>query len=611
MPNPDGSATLEELANFVIQKEAQPVALGPEAVVTPEQTGLMEADIAAQGGAPPQQPAQITPLGEEPVSFDVVRQKFLSGTPMTQAEIDFMTRQVNQPGGATNVLLSDRARQLIGETTAQLAAPGLGTAVGGAIGSMILPGVGTAFGAALGSLAGTEFNMRVGLEKDSDIQRVLSFLAPQLGTFTSRVGRGVFKATPAGQALRSEFATNISENVGQQVLKAPGKILVGAAFDNLRRTGGKISLQSVGKVVDELDPVFQNALKNQIKKFGKGPQSALARITAPKAPEALSAVERAKLPLFQKRQKVLTVEELADPARFKVDVADVMELRRAIRDAKDAAFRRSGIGAAAGKKQGKEFSKVATALDDNITEAARAGNPAAQELQEANILARMQFAQDDINELFAGARSSQTLGDRSIIEFNIKKIDTALDKAQLAIRQGREHKLAGLVRSLNEFGDLKEFKSALRQLRQLSPKNNPQLFGESFGLITRAAQFAARTTGANLIGEVMLNKASRNTFLKLIRATNGRFSIPILATAAAVGRAASGQPLDEVSQKIVEKLVREKEITTEEELRQVRAPEIGTESVAFPGGGATRPAAPPTSTLEPAPGPFFGPGRTR
>ena len=97
--------------------------------------------------------------------------------------------QLLDAGGLPNLALAGRLQETLGQVGAAVTIPtilagGLGTAGGAVAGPP-----GAVAGATAGSALGTEINMRLGLEEDSDINRILSVLLPVGGGFAGRVTR--------------------------------------------------------------------------------------------------------------------------------------------------------------------------------------------------------------------------------------------------------------------------------------------------------------------------------------------------------------------------------------------------------------------------------------
>lgn len=600
----DGLLTPNEAVNAFLKQQMQPQTLGPEAVVAPEQLAP---------GAGTTIPAQPDALLQSATT------KQQTGVPLNQQEIDVFSQAMQKEKGTTGIIegaLPESVKNFLGKgaafatTIAKMAAlPSIGAAAGAAGGTAILPGPGTLLGAMAGSLAGTEGNFLLGLEKESDLARLMAVLFPAAGAGAGRVGKSILKATPAGQALRSGFAAELSEQAPKMVFQAPGQNVVDQAFNKVRLFTTRIDVEGLGRALDDIvakDAKFGTKIVDTLRSAGPEAKAAINRIIKPELPSPRPA-DTSKLPIFRERGGRRTMQEIAAEAektrRFDITPGDLLEVRKAVKAAKDAAFKQKGFKRVGAKRQAQDLEKLSTIIDDTIQRAAQSGDARAEAMLEANLLARTQFAQDDLTKLFTSASGTKTFGGRAADTFDINKIDKALTQAKRAIRNNEPHKFADLVKTMDDIGELGKFEQALTQLRRLSPGENPLLIGQSFGILTRAAQVAGRTAGLNLIGEAMLNPVARNIMLQLVGVTKGTITTPILMAAVAAGRAATGQPLDQASEFILNKLQQDKQLATEAEIEQATTQEVTTPEFTIAGPRGAQPVE--RQDIRPA-GPIFG-----
>lgn len=452
-----------------------------------------------------------------------VRDKVLRGEPLTPLEQD-MAKQMLDAGGMGNLMLGGKIREAIGQATGAAAIAGAGTMIGGAGAGALTGGPGgMVLGAMVGSAAATEVNIALGLESDSDINRVLAWTLPGLGAFGSRVVRQGVGTTRVGQFMRAARMAEIADRSIATVFRNPLRREVNAAFQAARQTPADIAFPRFINGLRRLDqPVLQDTLA-QVKNVG-GP--------------AGQALEDAVLNL-----------------RRSFGTEDMITIRQSLNDLKNAHFSSESLaGKTASRTRAAELDDLMEIFDNELSMAASFGDPGAIAYREANQIARRKFAQDDMARMFNRAESPTVVGGQSTSGINIdsvlKEISQTRRAARFEVPEGTE--ISNMLPLMDESGQTPAFMAALEEMKRLSPKNNILILESAGGSLTRTAGLAGQTLFSQGLTETLLNPVARATMMRFLRITKGRLNIPIIAASLASGRAAAGGGIDEATQGTVD-----------------------------------------------------------
>lgn len=521
-------------------------------------------------GAPPEgaQPAEVISPQErqfaaQQVDPAALQGKILSGEPLSDVEMQALEQlpsageqlgQAVQPvvQGGVEAALTPGGQMAIAAGTG-----GLSTAAGGTLAAWAARGMGMGqravgaaklLGSTLGSVGGTAFNQSVGLEDPSTANLVISGLGNVAAEGIARGIRTFAKGTSAARMIRSQEAQKILQDSSVRTVQSQVERALGQRLTQLTQKGLDNVVENAYTAVRanpgtlDIKP-FSDAIQQQVNPAGQ------RRLVAQLDRVDKSLGDRMRIMLGQTDDPRM----LQHPGRYSVSTDELLNMRQSLQDLKDEMFGVTGTGKAANKVHGKQLEAAMDVLDDTISVNAVSGNTAAEELLVANRLGRLRFARKEIDKTFRRLQNPIEISGVQGSELNLQRLAQEVRIAQEAVEDGETHALSTFAKLLNEEGrgSYKEFFNDIQRLSKLSKNNNIQLFGSSFGILTRGAALASEASGINAVSELLMTGLGRKMMIDVFEVTGGKLTPPLLATMVSATRAGLSGHASALDQEVI------------------------------------------------------------
>lgn len=523
------------------QEQLLPTPTDPNAQIVPPavEVGQLQKQPGAELGIFGRAAGGIPPtMGEQQFieQLDPIAERIAKGfaAPPLQA-----VKEIHQTGKS----LDPFSRVLMG-TGVDAAIVGPAMMAGGVLGGPLGAGV-----AGIAS-SGVSFlvNSALGFEDFNAVNGILSVVMPAGVEAGGKVVSRLASALPGGAVARAAKSTNIANDLGQRSFtpamereiqsrmarinsQTPLPKAVNSAYNAIRQSTEMVNLPRFASELRNLPEEAKRSLVQTVnridsQRFGPIMQRLLDNRPSARVPNPPTQGARG---LGQ--GGVSPTNEPPIPMGKEVPLRDLADLRQQLASLKDAKYREQfagGPNAVVARQRAIELDEVTTVLDKEIDTLAANGHEGARALQSANRLASVQFAQEELAKLIIDASKTFRTRKGSGVQVDVKKIDDAIFKAREKVRLGLDAKedvpLARFIRTLDRLGGPEvadELSKSLKELGRLSPRNNMQLFTQTFGILTRGAELVADASGLRSLSEVLLTKPGQELMIHIMRETKG------------------------------------------------------------------------------------------
>ena len=422
-------------------------------------------------------------------------------------------------------------------------------------------GVGKLTGATAGSIIGSEVNQKLGLEADTGFNDFVAATTPIAGAGISRFGRTLLAGTGAGRAARAgESRRLLTEARLRQSLPNVEQAFGRALPQQLRNDIGiaKIArdataaVRAPGRTIDIGDTIDQWA------KFNPREQGEIINAIRNANPELATKVEQ----FFAQRRLPVLRRAAGARAPAVITGSELVDMRQGLNNtARDLLEPSAEKLRTAADRERISLNRAKDIFDKTTVQQALG----AEHLTSVRFNA-IKFANDELADHIRKIGNPKQVGSFTGREFNMARLITDMDEAVAILKKGKaatreelRHPLLESAKLLQDEGSLKAWTRDMRQLSKLAVGNNIQIFGETFGIVTRAAAFAGEVGGARAMGEMMSSPVGRFLLINFARINGGKFNPATLSTGLAMMRAITTGQLEGADEAVLDLYGRSKD----------------------------------------------------